>query len=216
MNWLDGVYLLPLMLLFVYQLVNRQASGWKLAVTAGIAILFNWYSAGMDCLFSFFWFFLESALKREESIRNIPASCGRTKASGTKCSGIKDFFYFIFSMLVGVMLSAVLFLPTMGALRNGSRGNLDLGGLKELGFRGSLVSVFQNYVYGGTSSSDRLALFSGVIAAIGFLSFFASKKTDRNILIIFSPEKSHQLLVPFFLFEHFLTSVRCCLIFPFG
>ena len=179
-NWLDGVYLLPLMLLFVYQLVNRQHSGWKLAVTVGIAILFNWYSAGMDCLFSLFWFFLESAIKREKSTRNIPDSCGRIKASGTKYSGIKNFFYYIISMLVGVMLSAVLFLPTTGALQNGSRGSLDLGGLEELGFRGSLVEVLQNYVYGGTSGSDRLALFSGVIAAIGFLSFFVSKKTGRR------------------------------------
>lgn len=50
--WLDGVFFLPLMLLMVYEIVRGKNSGWKLSVVVGLAIISNWYSAGLNCLFS--------------------------------------------------------------------------------------------------------------------------------------------------------------------
>lgn len=61
-NWLDGVYLLPVLLLFVYEIVNGRTSGWKLVVAVGVSILFNWYTAGINCLFMVIWFIVEYAL----------------------------------------------------------------------------------------------------------------------------------------------------------
>lgn len=46
--WLDGVYLLPLLMLATYRIVLGESS-WPLALVTALAILFNWYSAGIDC-----------------------------------------------------------------------------------------------------------------------------------------------------------------------
>ena len=45
--WLDGVYMLPFILLQVYYIVRGKKS-WTLSFLVGTAILFNWYSAGID------------------------------------------------------------------------------------------------------------------------------------------------------------------------
>lgn len=165
-SWLDGVYLLPLILLFVYQIANGMPSGWKLAIIIGISIIFNWYTAGINCLFSIGWLLLEMAL------------------SGGGEGWLKRFFEKLLrygiSMVIGVMISAVLFLPTILALRNGNRGDLDLYMLKNFSFIGNPSNFIQYYVYGGTSGPDHAALFAGAIAAVGLVSFFLSRKTLKK------------------------------------
>ena len=61
--WLDGVYMLPLILLGVCRCV-RSGRILGLSVSVGLAILFNWYSAGMDCLYAIVWFVFEYMLWR--------------------------------------------------------------------------------------------------------------------------------------------------------
>ena len=56
--WLDGVYMLPLILLGVYKLLAINNLRF-LSITVGLAIIFNWYSAGVDCLFAIIWLFFE-------------------------------------------------------------------------------------------------------------------------------------------------------------
>ncbi len=53
--WIDGVYLLPLILLGTYQIIHGS-SIWKLSVWVALSILFNWYSGGINCVFSALWF----------------------------------------------------------------------------------------------------------------------------------------------------------------
>ena len=59
--WLDGVYVLPLMLLFIHKIVIGESKGWKLAIVVGYMIIANWYSAGINCIFSGFWFIFDYA-----------------------------------------------------------------------------------------------------------------------------------------------------------
>lgn len=59
--WIDGVYLLPLILLGTYQIIHGS-SIWKLSVWVALSILFNWYSGGINCVFSALWFLFELAL----------------------------------------------------------------------------------------------------------------------------------------------------------
>lgn len=49
--WLDGVYMLPLILLGVSQLVREDKKA-LLAGASGVALLLNWYTAAIDFLFS--------------------------------------------------------------------------------------------------------------------------------------------------------------------
>ena len=59
--WLDGVYLLPLLLLGVYRLLYFKSRALLIASVA-CSLLFNWYSAGINCLFSAFYFLYELLL----------------------------------------------------------------------------------------------------------------------------------------------------------
>lgn len=56
--WLDGVYMLPLILLGVYEVLHKK-SVWRLSVSLAFCILCNWYMAGVICLFTGIWFVFE-------------------------------------------------------------------------------------------------------------------------------------------------------------
>lgn len=56
--WLDGVYLLPLILLGIHRGV--KSNKWlMLSVTIGCSLIFNWYTGIINCFFSFIWFIFE-------------------------------------------------------------------------------------------------------------------------------------------------------------
>lgn len=160
--WLDGIYMLPLILLQVYEIVQGKRS-WSLTVLVGLAIVFNWYSAGIDCLFTAFWFLLEFGLRATE---RKPAWKEFLSAA----------VHYVAAMLLGVMLSAVLFLPTIGALKKSTRGSIHLGDLKNLSMLGELPTAFQNYTYGSVSDLGSVALFCGSLTIILVISIFFNKE----------------------------------------
>lgn len=161
--WLDGVYMLPLILLGVYRLVHKKTVHF-LSISVGLAIVFNWYSAGMDCLFAIVWFFFELFFAGDGQ---------RERAFQAK----EAFFLTIrfgVSMLLGVMLSAVLFLPTIAVMRDSSEGTFQWELIKNE-WIGNVTSAVQNYVLGATSSKGSVALFCGSLAVVGSICFFISK-----------------------------------------
>lgn len=155
--WLDGVYMLPLILLQISNLVRRKKA-WPLPFLVGAAIIFNWYSAGINCIFSAFWFLFESILYAWE-----------------EKAGFRHFIRcavkYVAGMVTGVLMSAALFLPTIGALRKSTRGSLRWDDLKDLSFLGEFPSAIQQYSYGAPSSLGSVALFCGSLALI--LALFA-------------------------------------------
>ncbi len=163
--WLDGVYMLPLIMLQISNLVNGKKAH-ALPLLVGMAIIFNWYSAGIDCIYSAIWFVFEFALYR---INN-------------KCD-IKYFIHcsakYLMGMISGVMLSAVLFLPTIGALKKSTRGSLSFSDLMDFSFIGELPSVLQKYTYGAASEYGSVALFCGSLAIV--LALFSIFYTRTNI-----------------------------------
>ena len=155
--WLDGVYMLPLILLQVSNIVNKKKS-YVLPILVGITIIFNWYSAGIDCIYSGLWFIFEFALYAVDKKFNLKyfISCSVKYLAG---------------MIFGVMLSAVLFLPTFGALKKSARGSLHFGDLMDFSFLGEFPSVLQKYTYGARSEYGSVALFCGSLAIV--LAIFA-------------------------------------------
>lgn len=162
--WLDGVYMLPLILLQVSNLVRGKKVRY-MPFLVGATIIFNWYSAGIDCVFSAFWFLFEYSLMEIE-----------------KKLGVKYFFRYAFkyivSMCLGVMMSAALFLPTIGALRKSTRGSLHFETLKDLTFLGQLPSVVQKYTYGASSEKGSVALFCGCLAIVLALSTLFNRRIN--------------------------------------
>lgn len=169
--WLDGVYMLPLILTGVYYIV-REKSGWRLSLFVGMSILFNWYTGGMNCLFSGFWICFEVVLylcggkcytKDGDSVR----------AMMRQCCGY--FVRYLVSMVVGVLLSMILFWPTVLAMQNSNKGDLAFEALKDFSFIGAVPSVIQGYALGAKSSYGSVSLFCGSLALIGVVLCFLSK-----------------------------------------
>ena len=168
--WLDGVYMLPLILFGVYRVVQGEKnSGWKLSAAVGYSIFVNWYIAGVNCLFSGIWFLMEYVLCRSQC-EGVICKLKRFMSTALK---------YVVYMVLGVMLSACLFFPTVKALGNSSRGTLNLDDLFGMHFNGRIGSTIQNFTYGATSSDGSVALFCGCLALIGMISFFFSRSIGR-------------------------------------
>lgn len=162
--WLDGVYMLPLILLGVYKLLAINNLRF-LSITVGLAIIFNWYSAGVDCLFAIIWLFFEMFFVNnhiENAERKIRIYFGEVVRFGC-------------AMTMGIILSAFLFFPTVFVMKGSGEGTFDWE-LIQNEFIGDAVSAIQNYTLGATSSQGSAALFCGSFAVIGCICFFFSKK----------------------------------------
>lgn len=184
--WLDGVYILPLMMVSVYELVTNKTT-WKLALTTGLAIIFNWYSAGINCLFVIVYFFFELVLNEvqngdKKSVKEyLKIGFGKTIEFGI-------------AMATGVLLSAVVFLPTTIALMN-IRGGFDISLLTDVSFIGRVPNVIQNYVLGAKSSVGSVSLYCGVFALLGCISCFWSSKISKRIKVVFFVFLSFTVLI---------------------
>lgn len=166
--WLDAAYCLPLMLLGTYRVV-RGERGMSLAVWTAFAIWCNWYAGAINCLFACIWWVWETVLLYLEE---QPKKSWKEVARRTVWSGGR----YAFLMGVGVLLVCVVFLPTVKALQNGLRGDLELERLLDLKFVGQLPSVFQNNVIGFTSDLGQPSLFCGSLALLGCVGCVTYRK----------------------------------------
>jgi uncharacterized membrane protein YfhO len=165
--WLDGVYLLPLILLGVWE-SSRKKFSFTLAISIGLSIIFNWYTGLINCIFSFFWMIYESALSYDH----------KKTFSVNFSSMLKQMFLFILAALGGILLSSCVFLPTFFSLKNGARSSLDISLLK-LTFNGSILNTIEKYAIGVGSTKDGVALFSGSLTIIFFISYFLSEMKSK-------------------------------------
>ncbi len=156
--WLDGVYMLPLILLGVYRIVNGEGI-WKLALPIGMSILFNWYTGGINCAFAAVWFLFEIIICYTDGDQKFDRYAIKRSA--------KLLVRFVIGMGVGVMFSSILFLPVVGALRNGPRGELEFRNLLNLSFQGNVLSTINSYSLGAKSGRYNVSLFCGSIALLG-------------------------------------------------
>ena len=162
--WLDGVYMLPLILLQVSNIVKEKNSAFLPFIIA-LSIWFNWYSAGINCIFSAFWFIFEFLLYITD--HKIPFK---------RC--FMQLSKYIVDMLLGVLISCILFLPTIGSLTNSNRGVLQLSDLFDLSFLGEFPTCIQKYSYGAISELGSPALFCGGLALVLALFALFSHKID--------------------------------------
>lgn len=165
--WLDGVYMLPLMFLGVFWVVHERK--WhSLAVFTALSVVFNWYTGGINCMFSGLWFLLELFL--DETIREDRRKIrkiGRTVGT------------YLIAMTVGIMLSAFLFLPTVFALQ-GDRGGLNWQLLLQTDFIGEVPSLIQSYAFGAKSNYGTAALFCGSLALLGALGWLFCRGAEEK------------------------------------
>lgn len=172
--WLDGIYMLPLILLGTYRLVQNRRSKLLLILSVAASILFNWYSAGINCMFCILYYIYEDALENKFGSFGIY---------------VRRALPFVACLALGVLLSACLFLPTLLALRGGRAGFDALDIIALLGnYVENMFTAVTNFRVGGTSEQGSVSLYCGYFAFIGMGAYFftqAEKGRKRNASAVF-------------------------------
>ena len=169
--WLDGVYLLPLLLLGVSRIVNGKGSS-MLALSTAASMLFNWYTGVINCLFTAVWLCIEGGIVLFLNKPQIEAVSERRRYFG------RILLKYFAAMAAGILLSMVLFLPTLAALRGG-KGEIEWEAFT-LGITGEFPSIVQAYVLGGTSAYGRASLFCGSIPAVACIGCFFTERISKK------------------------------------
>lgn len=166
--WLDGVIMLPLAALGAYRLVQRRSCA-GLFASCTAAVLFNWYTGYMVCLFSVLYFFCE--LARAEQLR------GRRLATCVR---------FAATMLLAVGASLVVLLPTALSLLGGKGGGLvGLSSLVEsLGLSHNPLAVPNLFCIGTLPGvnphGNTPAIVISAFALVGLGVFFANGAVSKR------------------------------------
>ena len=168
--WLDGVYMLPLMLLGVYKAINDK-NLILLSVSTGLCIIFNWYIAGMCCLFTIIWFFFECGL------RYLDINNGKFDFKDMLAS----LLIYGSGMVIALLLSAGLFLPTVYSMLGGKGVDCYFS----YKFIGNILNAVTGYRLGAISTNGNPSLYCGSIAVIGAGCLFISKEISRKHKLLF-------------------------------
>ena len=178
--WLDGVIMLPWILLGAWKVVRGRSIA-PLTIPVALSILFNWYTGGINCLFCILFFAFEYLLAEAEGQTIGPFSSvsereGRGGLRGGAVRFISTVFRYGAAMAAGVCVSAALFLPSVSMLRKGKGAEF----YPELYLRnvmnGSLLNTLSSYLLGELSTKDKAVLFCGSTALIGTFAFFLCRK----------------------------------------
>lgn len=157
--WLDGVYMLPLILWGVSRAVREQKII-PLAITVGLSIIFNWYTAGINCLFSILYFVFELV---------ISDNC-RFKKNGQY---LKKIAKYICGMCLGVGIGSFLFVPTILATFGG-RGTVDSNKLL-WDLNSNPLNVFSGLTIYSESDKNLASLFCGCFIVMACMAYFFQK-----------------------------------------
>lgn len=162
--WLDGVYLLPVMMLGVYKFVCENKKG-MLFGTILVSILFNWYTGYMNCLFIPFYFLLEESLKEKEE--------NKIQLKKIISKGIK----FCFVEIGGVLASSALFLPVVYCLLQG-KGQMEEN-IFQFVTNGKFLEIFSGFMLGHTANNTHIVLYCGEFIFLAVVLFFLNKNIKK-------------------------------------
>ena len=162
--FLNGMALLPLIILGLERLVD--SGRFKLyAVTLGIALIANYYTAMFICFFIMAYYFVLYFAKLDERF-----SFGRF---------VKKSFQALAASLIGVGLAACILAPTI--LWFGNTGNYGTGFNRDIGTYNSLLDIFTNLLSGGAPNirqmpPEGLPNIAAGIAGIIFAGLYFANK----------------------------------------
>lgn len=170
--WLDGVVMLPLVCLGVWQSVKSGKKG-LLFFSVFMAIFSNWYSGYMVCLMGGFVFLFELFLKYapktasgiKAAVRPALADCVRTAAA----------------MVLGVLASGALLIPALLSLLGGKAGGFELQAKINVGVLESLKGFMIN---AQSNKSDATIMYCGAVVLVLALYMMLDKKADKRRRIL--------------------------------
>lgn len=152
--WLDGVYMLPLVLLGVHKGVYRGT--WHIfSITIACSLIFNWYTGIINCLFSFVWFLFELIyLKRKFIVSMIN---------------------YLLASISGGLISGIIFYPVYKSMQESSRNGFDWSILRIV-LNGNPLNTISNYALGAVSSQGSVSLYCGMLTIVLVVTLFFSSQ----------------------------------------
>lgn len=157
--WLDGVILLPLLLLAVYEFVHKEKKLW-LFVMVLFSIAINWYTGYMTGLFSVLYFIYERLLKIQKFQWK---ECRKFLLDSVRCA---------FVMICAVLGSCFVFYPVFKGLQKGKQA-FDPS-IFYLETYDSLIDVFRGFAVG--SIIPTVSLYCGLLFLAFFFYYFLCKR----------------------------------------
>lgn len=163
-NWLDGVYMLPLMLVGVELYVEKQKPLF-LYLTTAISIVFNWYTGYMNCIFIFIYFLYHQFL---------------TDKSGVVFqfkSYLKKAVKFARLEILSVMLGMVVLLPVFIS-QSGGRSAFDKG-IFYFATNGRFLDILRGFLIGSPQPSKEITLYCTIFLFIFVMYFFRCRQINK-------------------------------------
>ena len=173
--WLDGVYMLPLLLYFTEKYLNDNKK-LGLYITFILTIIFNWYTGYMNCLFTFIYFVYRLICIEHDKNKLI-----------NKLNLFKKIVKFGFIELLSVLSSAVIFLPIVIFQLN-SR-SFSATNLLEFSTNGSFLNIFRGFMIGSENPSTAITLYCSIFAFILLFYYIFYKKInsfEKKATLIFA------------------------------
>ncbi len=172
--WLDGMYLLPLIILGIENIVNKN-NGVIYTITLSIMLLTNYFIAYMICIFSCIYFISYLIIKtNKKNFKKI----------------LKKIFKFTICSLLSGLLTAWALIPMFEALRttNATMGTIPT----EQYYAFTFIEFLKNHLTGVTSTvfasgiSNSPNVSCGILSIGLFILFILDKKTTIKRKIIYT------------------------------
>ncbi len=166
--WLDGLIMLPLVALGTWRAVAQGRCRTLFLSVAG-AVLFNWYSGYMDCLFSVFYFFV----------------CWLEQARGRR--HVRQGLRYGATMVLALGASMVLFLPAIIGLLNSPESGSLLSDVLQARMSCNPIKAVAGFALGVTPSSDWAvtpALYTGELTLVLAGAFLANPGASRRARLL--------------------------------
>lgn len=162
--WLDGVVMLPLACLGVYELLYNNKKG-LLFFSVFMTIFSNWYSGYMVCLMTGFCFLFELAQKYDfKDFKNVikPA--------------VSDTVRVVADMLLGVFASGILLVPSLLSLLGGKAGG---SGILSAVINVKPLESLKGFMINAPSNAkDAPIMYCGAVILVLAVYMFLDKKAD--------------------------------------
>lgn len=166
--WLDGIALLPLLIVFVEKFIEDRRCWPKLTLVLLLLFVSGYYMAYMIGIFSFFYLICVMGYQGKFS--------GEESKKHAKTVG-----WFILSAIVAAMISAVLLLPA--GINTLSNGDYSVPSSLSMEPKFSLIDFIDQFMANGVPDlTDNLPfVFCGLTALLLFILFFMNKSICRKL-----------------------------------
>ena len=163
--WLDGMYMLPIMLLAVDKFVYSKKVI-PLYVTVALSIIFNWYTAYMNCIFIMIYFIYTYAISSKKIYFE---------------NTVKAVIRFAAAEVTGVLASGFVFFPV---LIGQSGGRAFDEGIFAFETNGSFFEILRGFIIGSNVNSKSITLFCSLFALTAVSYYFLNKNIAKREKII--------------------------------